>query len=73
MPPWQSTTLNDPKLRDKLEYCMENGKSLVIVQVRRPRGHTHGCAGTEWWRKGSDWGAEGPMGVKAARGHPPTD
>jgi hypothetical protein len=33
VPPWQNTTLNDPKLRDKLEYCMENGKSLVIVQV----------------------------------------
>lgn len=34
VPPWQNTTLNDPKLRDKLEYCMENGKSLVIVQVK---------------------------------------
>lgn len=33
VPPWQTTTLNDPKLRDKLEFCMGDGKSLVIVQV----------------------------------------
>ena len=33
VPAWQCTTLNDPKLRDKLEYCMGDGKALIIVQV----------------------------------------
>ena len=33
VPAWQCTTLNDPKLRDKLECCMGEGKALIIVQV----------------------------------------
>jgi hypothetical protein len=33
VPVWQNTTLNDTKLREKLELCMGDGMSLVIVQV----------------------------------------
>jgi dynein heavy chain, axonemal len=33
VPVWQNTTLNDSKLREKLELCMGDGMSLVIVQV----------------------------------------
>jgi dynein heavy chain, axonemal len=33
MPVWGTSTLNDPKLRDKLEYCMGDGKALIILGV----------------------------------------
>jgi dynein heavy chain, axonemal len=33
MPAWGTSTLNDPKLRDKLEYCMGDGKALIILGV----------------------------------------
>ena len=33
VPPWEATTLSDPRLKAKLEFCMQDGKSLVIVQV----------------------------------------
>merc|ERR1711871_1114556 len=33
VPVWGQTTLGDPKLKDKLEFCMADGLSLVIVGV----------------------------------------
>merc|ERR1719450_1628558 len=33
VPMWKTTTLGDPKLRDKLEYCMAEGMALIVVQV----------------------------------------
>jgi dynein heavy chain, axonemal len=33
MPVWGTTTLNDTKLRDKLEFCMSDGRALIILGV----------------------------------------
>jgi dynein heavy chain len=33
MPAFGQCALNDPKLRDKLEYCMGDGKCLIVVGV----------------------------------------
>lgn len=33
MPMWGTTTLNDTKLRDKLEFCMGDGRALIILGV----------------------------------------
>lgn len=33
LPSWQYTSLNDPRLRDKLEYCLGEGKTMIIAQV----------------------------------------
>jgi dynein heavy chain len=33
LPPWEVTALNSSKLKDNLEFCMGEGKSMVVVGV----------------------------------------
>merc|ERR1711871_1831863 len=33
VPVWGQAAINDPKLKDKLEFCMENGMALIVVGV----------------------------------------
>jgi dynein heavy chain, axonemal len=33
LPPWEVTALNSPKLKDNLEFCMSEGRSMVVVGV----------------------------------------
>src|SRR6185437_13621545 len=35
MPIFGSTTITNPKLRDQLEFCMENGKPLLVEGVTK--------------------------------------
>lgn len=35
MPIFGSTTLSNPKIRDQLEFCMENGKPLIVEGVTK--------------------------------------
>lgn len=33
LPDWEVTQLTNPKLKDQLEFCMGEGRSLVVVNV----------------------------------------
>jgi len=35
LPPFGTTTLNNPKLKDQLEFCMGEGKSMIVLGVEQ--------------------------------------
>ena len=33
LPPWKETNISNPKLKDQLEFCMSEGKAMIVVGI----------------------------------------